>query len=637
MKTIRRIYIYLVAFISFELTAWAIIGLVRSIFDTTSIGGNTADLAQALSMIVVGGVVFGIHWRMAQKDAAEDPKERLSTVRAIFFYALWASLIGPVVQNLLAIIYRGLSAIFDVPINSYAFAGNQIASDNIIAVVVNIGLATYIFSLMKNHWKSEPDVDAFKTVRRIFRYAWMLYALGMTLAGIQQLLSYLFGGFGTIGFGATRTLVWGISYLLIGLPLWINIWQLIVDSLKDSGERESLLRQIILYIITLLGAILFLFVFGILANEFLQTIFISKVRFSDFFSRVVEAVAILVPALLTWIYFNRVLKQDRAADPHITRRSGMRRLYIYILSFLGILTTFIGLEILVVFIADVLFGDNYLVGNGWINELINIFVLLAIGIPVWLRHWLPMNSEAAEQSEAGDHARRSLNRKGYLYIILFLGVIGIMFIAGSLLFLIISTVLGDPPDNLATFLTQVLGSLVFVTMLTMYHWQQLRADNSKSSVSLSAQHAEFSVLILESGEEEFTARLLKEFKEEVPSMPVSVQAIGNKFAENAESVDAVLFRSSLLTSPTKEISDWLTKFEGTRVIIPDETDHWVWVGLSGGNEEKWIKNAVQSIEKISEKQVFSLSGRSPWIYVLLGLFGLPLLCGLINFIAENAF
>jgi len=105
MKTIRRIYIYLVAFISFELTAWAIIGLVRSIFDTTSIGGNTADLAQALSMIVVGGVVFGIHWRMAQKDAAEDPKERLSTVRAIFFYALWASLIGPVVQNLLAIIY----------------------------------------------------------------------------------------------------------------------------------------------------------------------------------------------------------------------------------------------------------------------------------------------------------------------------------------------------------------------------------------------------------------------------------------------------------------------------------------------------------------------------------------------------
>ncbi len=637
MKTIRRIYIYLVAFISFEVTAWAIIGLVRSIFDSSSVGGNTSDLAQALSMILVGGIVFWIHWRMAQKDSAGDLKERISAVRAIFFYALWASLLGPIVQNLLALIYRGLSDIFNVSINSYGFAANQINSDNIIAIVVNIVLAFYVFSLMKNHWKRDPDVDAFKTVRRIFRYAWMLYGLGMTFAGIQQLLSYLFGGIGTVGFGASQSLVWGFSYLIIGLPLWIQIWQLIVASLKDSGERESLLRQVILYILTLLGAIFSLIVFGILANEFLQTLLVSKVSFSDFFSRVVDAVAILVPALFTWIYFNTILKQDRAADPHITRRSGMRRLYIYILSFLGILTTFIGLEMLVIFIADILFGDNYLVGNGWINELINIFVLLAIGLPVWLRHWLPMNNEAAEESEAGDHARRSLNRKGYLYILLFLGVIGIMFIVGSLLFLIISTVLGDPPDNLANFLSEVLGSMVFVALLTAYHWQQLRADNSKSSLSLSAQHAEFSVLILDSGDEEFTDRLLKEFEEEVPKMPVSVQAIGNEFEENAESVDAILLRSSFLTKPTKEFSNWLDKFGGTRVVIPDNTDDWVWVGLSGGNEDKWIKNAVQSIEKISEKQTYSPAGRSPWIYVFIGLIGLPLLCGLVSFIAEIAF
>ena len=49
MKSIRRLYFYLVAFISIEIVLWGLVGLLRSIVDETVSGGADA-LAQALTI-----------------------------------------------------------------------------------------------------------------------------------------------------------------------------------------------------------------------------------------------------------------------------------------------------------------------------------------------------------------------------------------------------------------------------------------------------------------------------------------------------------------------------------------------------------------------------------------------------------
>ena len=46
MKTIRRLYFYLVAFISMEIVLWGLIGLARSIF-SDSVGGGWPNLPLA--------------------------------------------------------------------------------------------------------------------------------------------------------------------------------------------------------------------------------------------------------------------------------------------------------------------------------------------------------------------------------------------------------------------------------------------------------------------------------------------------------------------------------------------------------------------------------------------------------------
>src|SRR5512145_2343905 len=105
MKSIRRLYFYLVAFISIEVVLWGLVGLLRSVVDDTISGGADA-LAQALALILVGVPIFLIHWLWAQRTSAREEDEKESVIRAVFLYAILLGTLIPVVQNFLAFIDR---------------------------------------------------------------------------------------------------------------------------------------------------------------------------------------------------------------------------------------------------------------------------------------------------------------------------------------------------------------------------------------------------------------------------------------------------------------------------------------------------------------------------------------------------
>ena len=85
MKSIRRLYFYLVAFISIEVVLWGLVGLLRSVANDTISGGADA-LAQALALILVGVPIFLIHWLWVQRASRLDEEEKTATLRAVFFY-----------------------------------------------------------------------------------------------------------------------------------------------------------------------------------------------------------------------------------------------------------------------------------------------------------------------------------------------------------------------------------------------------------------------------------------------------------------------------------------------------------------------------------------------------------------------
>ena len=107
MRTIRRLYFYLVALISLELVLWGLIGLARSILVSLDIfQAGAAQLAQALALVLVGLPVFLFHWLMAERSTRQDMDERSSSVRAAFLYGVLLGSLIPVVQNIIALVNR---------------------------------------------------------------------------------------------------------------------------------------------------------------------------------------------------------------------------------------------------------------------------------------------------------------------------------------------------------------------------------------------------------------------------------------------------------------------------------------------------------------------------------------------------
>ena len=192
MKSIRRLYFYLVAFISIEIVLWGLVGLLRSIVDDTVSGGADA-LAQALALILVGVPIFLIHWLWAQRASARDEEEKTASLRAAFLYAILLGTLIPVVQNLLAFIDRSLvqAAGLEVDRAFRAFSEQSLA-DNLIAILMNGIVAAYFWNVLRHEWETITDSENFSEVRRLYRYIWMLYGLLMTVFGAQQILRYLF-------------------------------------------------------------------------------------------------------------------------------------------------------------------------------------------------------------------------------------------------------------------------------------------------------------------------------------------------------------------------------------------------------------------------------------------------------------
>ncbi len=287
MRTIRRLYFYIVSLISLEVVVWGLIGLLRSIFSSRLV--NTADvLAQALALVLVGVPIFLFHWLWTQRASIKDEEERSASLRAIFFYAALIGTLVPVVQNLLAFINRIALGVSDVAASRALVGGSQTWQDNLIAIFVNGVVAAYFWTVLRNEWKSLPETENYLDVRRLYRYLWLLYGLLMVVYGAQQILRFIFYIpvptylLGEVG---REMFVNGLTLLLVGTPLWVYTWRICQEPsispsrfacsrrTRELPLKDSNLRLGILYLLSLGGVITVLSAGGTLLDVILRRAF----------------------------------------------------------------------------------------------------------------------------------------------------------------------------------------------------------------------------------------------------------------------------------------------------------------------------------------------------------------------------
>jgi len=618
MKTIRRLYFYAVALISIEVVVWGTINLLRSIFTANKIVDSASTLAQALSLILVGVPIFLVHWMWAQRVSAKDDEEKTATIRAFFFYGILLGTLIPAVQNLLALIDRTFLATANLYTSRAILGGTQTWSDNLIAIVVNLLIAAYFWNILKDEWRTLPETENFAEIRRLYRFIWMLYGLLLAIFGAQQALDYAFtlSAESVLGAIGRETVVNAIALMVVGAPIWFFSWRILQNVLPDPAERESYL------LLSLGGVIVVLTAGGNLIYRLLMQALGEGGNFSEFMQNIGGPISIGLPFAVIWAYYGKWLNQQFAFDEDVPRRAGKQRLYFYILSFLGLAATFFAIASLFSVVIDLIFTRSYLSSSGFASALSTALAALIAGLPLWLLTWRPMQAEALTEDSVGDHARRSVIRKTYLYLVLFASVIGGMISGGTLIFTLINSALGGDTGDIAKSALNSLQVFALFVVLLLYHLSALRRDGAARADALEAKQESFKLVVLDDGDGKFGESVRVAFAKRAPKVPVTVVNIKDGIPADLKA-DAVVLSGSLAMNTPKNAEAWISSFSGTRLIVTEDAAGVCWVNDYG--------QAALSAQVLAEGQnvrLQSAKGTSAWTYiayVFAALFALQLI------------
>jgi len=641
MRTVRRLYFYAIAFISLEVVLWGLIGLARTIFSTDVVTSGVESLALALSLILVGVPVFGLHWWAAQRSARQDSEEHASGVRAVFLYGVLLALLLPIVQNGLALLNRLLLQALGLSPTQAMLGGYQTLSDNLIAMILNGVIAVYFVMVLRADWRTVESKEALGAVRRTYRYVWVIYALIMIVAAAQQLLHYALS-LPTTNFVGTIDKPWlahGLTLILIGTPLWLAAWKTVQDSLVEPAERQSNLRLGVLYLFSLSGVAAVLSSAGIVIDALLRRTLGESMLPDELMYQIRGPLSIGIPLGGAWAYYGHWLSRDLASVADAPRRAGLRRLYYYILSLLGLGATFIGVTMLLSFVIDIGLAQG-LWGETLRTRLAAALATLLAGLPLWIMAWRPMQAEALAAGDEGDHARRSVVRKAYLYLALFGGVIGGMTFTVRLVFLLLNTLLGERPADFANELSDLLQYFILFALLLVYHWQVLRKDGLQAAHALAARHALFPVLLVDAGDGSFARTIAEAVQKQTPRLPLVIQPITDGLSEEVRAtVKAVVLPAHLALNPPEALRLWLREFEGSKIAIPAEAPGWVWSGGAPRSPAALAQQVALAIRQLAEGQeVRPPAAASAWMivaYIFAALFGLQLLFFLLAFFVST--
>ncbi len=641
MKTIRRIYLYAVTLVSLETILWGTINLARSMSAGQTVTGNISQLAGALSLILVGVPVFGLHWWFAQRLASRESEERTARTRAIFLYGSALVTGIPIAQNFLALINRLFILGFGLTARQAFIGGNQTLSDNLIAIAMNAIAVAYLLKIAGDDWQTLAYSEPLAETRRLYRYAWLLYGLGLLAFGIQQIIVYILGLPQAIDFTSRSLLADGLAALLVGAPVWVYFQREIDRSFSEPGERDSRLRLAILFGLSLIGVALVLGSSSLVLYGLLRGLFGAGWSLGELLAELSYPFSVAVAAGTVWAYYGRLFNLELRQLADESHQAFLRRLYRYLLAFMGAGATFFGMQGLLAYILDAVFGTQALFGPGLVTRLAAALALLTIGMPLWIYSWGTISTLARQEGESGDRARRSLIRKIFLFGIIFVSVIGLMISTGAILFQLISTLLGDPPDQIALQVAQRSGWLTLFGLFLAYHWRALQSDNRLAEKALARRYNLYPVLVLtlDGVDNDFSLAMLDALERHAPSLPVAVHPYSQGVPdETLSAARAVVLPAELVARPSEALRLWLQGYDGQRVVIPTPSQGWLWVFGSGRTLKSLTNQAALTIRQLAEDEpVSGPREASTWmvvIYLLAGLAAIEIIFVVVSLLAS---
>jgi hypothetical protein len=491
----RRIYLYIVALVSFITALFALDNLISVLDDiwlsdqgiaAVRTGAYARDaIASSGGVLLVATPIFLLHWAFIQRRQAE-PEERASAWRKFFLYGASAVAVG-------FALVRGYELLQGI---TFLALGAPVAESLlwpsgwlhlILMVIVGTALQAYFHQIAVQDGDYGAETGRAGTLRRLYQMAAGLAGLVMIIFGVSSLLEMGWRAL-TSAFFPDYGVSWWRSQVADGLALALlggllaqfnwRRWRAITE--QNPQEGQTALRRFYLYTALVISALTALVPAAELLRELLLLAFGgSSLAAGELWDGLAQPIAYMPVGVIAWMWYARFLHQEAAQYGESAQGITVRRLYRYAVAATGLAVLWVG----AVDLAQALFewlwnlGPDFGVGLFWQELLANGLSLLAVGAPIWAYHWRSAQAEAHRLDAAGQAERASGPRKVYLYGVALAGALLILYFLAQVVYRGLLWLLGAP--DAALFLTDTTADIartVIAALLWIVHVQAIRTD-----------------------------------------------------------------------------------------------------------------------------------------------------------------
>lgn len=541
LAMIRRLYLYLIAFISLIAGLSAAYDLIEALLrlwiaDDTLLGVSATGSVQSAiarpgGFLIVSAPIFLIHWRYIRRLTLQ-PVESRAALRKLFVYAVLATTAYVSARALYHIIEGSLQLLLGAaPSEEELRPGGWVAQ--FFHAGIHLTLSLFFARLLRGDGDLGVESGWAGSWRRLFQLLAGLVGLGLLLTGAADVLNFVwrallepFGdaSLATVGTGWwQRGLSGSLAAVLVGALAWrLNnlYWNGLMAAQPPEGKMA--LRRLYLYAATVLAAAITLVPLAMLLRLGVLYLF-GDVDTTDIdIDDLTTPLGLLPVGALAWRWHWLQVSAEAQRYGDSRESEFVRRLYYYAVAATGLLLLWIGLVDLVRALLDLAIIGSASVEEGFrAHQFSSGVSLIAVGAPVWSLHWRTAQRAAEQDNEAGRAERASWPRRVYLYGIAFVGALLILFELAQVVYRLLLWALGDP--NADVFGAETLDGLVRAGAAAAFWAVHLLAiRNDTRMVDEKAEEAARAAEHKERRREELAARI-KELETELSALRVELE------------------------------------------------------------------------------------------------------------------
>lgn len=579
---VRRLYFYVAAFIGLQLLAAGlrrlIAGLLERVFWPAAIGSRELEIQRlsfGVALLVVGVVLWGIHWSTVQRGQGRVEEQR-STLRRLYGYSV-----------LLIAILSGLFAtrtLLLALLAADAAAASQIAQA-CSALVVGVAIWIYHWRVLAVDRQIVEVAGGQATLRRWYVVIVLAVSLGMAAFGAVGVLHQLL----KIGIGpaiGTAAKAWvPLAALIVGLVAWLthHLWARALlherTALRDDEARSSL-RQVYLALVVTAGAIAGLGGLVMLLAAVLRAL-LGGVPWSGVLQEHTQAIATALVGLVVWRFHRLLLAEEAEVSTLATRPETARRVSGYLTSAIGLVALFFGLGGVLSTMLRLGLAPSVL-GQEWRDQL---SIYLALALVALTMYMLTARANEAT-ANASSVESRTLARRLYLYAALLFGIITTLVAIVRLVQIATVVVLGETEPNLAAEVARWLSYASIGGAIGAYHFLLVRRVGAGRESG-----AGLTVALV--ADDSMNLALKAAFDRELPGTTLHIAG------EDRAGVEAALRDAEVLVTTfgvlkISPVSGLLEAFGGLRLLLVTPVPGYAMVG-GHDSEEVLARAAVRHV------------------------------------------